>query len=210
MRSFRHWSPTYIVNRTADMLYQKRHPDAPWLTPTAIEILRNLLRRTDIGLEYGSGRSTVWLAKRISALTSVEHDHFWYEKVTDLLSRAGLTNTDRHLCPEKPEDGPGETSAYVQVVSRFAENSLDFVLVDGIHRAACANSAAARMRTGGILALDNCNWYLPSDSHSPGSRTPAEGPASEQWAAFVYTARNWRRIWTSNGVTDTVLYFKNS
>jgi hypothetical protein len=71
MKSFRHWSPRYIYNRVNEMIYQRSYPDHPWLTKTANSILVNLLKKDDIGLEFGSGRSTLWFARRMSFLTSI-------------------------------------------------------------------------------------------------------------------------------------------
>ncbi len=41
------------------MLYERRHPAAPWLTPEAIRPLSTMLA-SNRGLEFGSGRSTIW------------------------------------------------------------------------------------------------------------------------------------------------------
>jgi len=43
------------------MAYEKTHPDAPWLTAHAIAFLVDWLRPEDTGVEWGSGRSTLWL-----------------------------------------------------------------------------------------------------------------------------------------------------
>jgi hypothetical protein len=46
------------------------HPDVPWLTRQAVEILEDWLKPGYVGLEWGSGRSTLWFARRVSHLTS--------------------------------------------------------------------------------------------------------------------------------------------
>lgn len=89
MRSFRHWTPRYIWNRLALMADERRHPDAPWLTRTMVEILETWLRPGDVGLEFGSGRSTIWFARRVGHLTSVEHHPGWYAKVKQNLHELG-------------------------------------------------------------------------------------------------------------------------
>jgi hypothetical protein len=65
-------TPRYVCNRTRQYLYERRHPDAQWLTPAAIGLLGSLLRPTDGGAEFGSGRSTIWFAERVTGLTSIE------------------------------------------------------------------------------------------------------------------------------------------
>ncbi len=57
------------------------NPEHPWLTKEASFILVSLLKETDIGLEGGSGRSTLWFARRVKKLTSVEHNKNWYNKI---------------------------------------------------------------------------------------------------------------------------------
>ena len=104
MRSFRHWTPRYIKNRLAAFCYEKTHPGQPWLTRTANEILDCYLKKTDIGLELGSGRSTLWIAKRIAHLTSVEENDLWAAKVLNMLTQAGLTNVDYRFLPIDASD----------------------------------------------------------------------------------------------------------
>lgn len=74
MRSYRHWTPRYLRDRFGVMLFQRRHPDAPGLSPEAVSLLSTLLEPTHAGLEWGSGRSTIWFARRVAELVSVEHD----------------------------------------------------------------------------------------------------------------------------------------
>jgi hypothetical protein len=58
--------------------------------------------------------------------------------------------------------------------------------------------------------VDNCNWYLPTPKHSvsPFSRKPEQGPYTPKWAVFLDSVRGWRRVWTTNGVTDTGFWVK--
>ena len=206
MRAFRHWTPRYIKNRLGVMAYESLSPDKPWLTRRANEILESYLRPSDIGLEFGSGRSTVWFAKRLLMLTSVEHDLAWGDKVQKMLQSESIKNVTYKIVRMDRDEASGSDAAYVTVVQAFARHSLDFVLVDGIYREFCALQAIERIRPGGILVIDNANWYLPSNSKSPDSRTPSDGPRGEVWCRVYDLLRNWRRIWTSSGVTDTAIF----
>ncbi len=211
MRSFRHWTLRYIVDRVSQMIYQKRHPEHPWLTKSANYILSSYLRPSDIGLECGAGKSTLWFAQCTSFLTSIEHNQHWYNRVLKKLKERKLSNVDLLLIETKDQyddEDSGQVAAYIHAVERFKKESLDFVLVDGIYRDACANAVLDKIRPGGVLIIDNANWFLPCDSRSPTSRTAGQGPASPQWAEFLTAMKRWRCIWTSNGVFDTVLYIK--
>jgi len=208
MRSVRHWTPRYVWDRTREMRYCRRHPDHPWLTPRANEILATMLRPMDAGIEYGSGRSTRWLATRIAHLTSVEHDEDWHTDVSAALRAGGLLNVDYRLRPRDVPEDRGDESAYVRVSSEFADRSLDFALVDGAYRDFCVRSVLPKLKSGGLLVIDNANWFLPSHSRSPRSRTVAQGPAGPVWSQVQRTLSTWRTIWTCSGVWDTALYVK--
>jgi len=206
MRSFRHWTPRYINNRIALFCYEKANPDYPWLTRSANEILESYLTKSDIGLEFGSGRSTLWFAKHVEHLTSVEHDPLWSGRVQKML--AGIKNVDYRFRPKDVKDEEGEKAEYVKVIDTFNNNSLDFCLVDGTYREFCVLKVIEKIRPGGIVILDNVNWYLPHTTFSPDSRSLADGPNGPVWKEVDRLLSGWRRIWTSSGVTDTAIFFK--
>jgi predicted O-methyltransferase YrrM len=208
MRTYRHWTPRYLFNRFTLGVHELLHPNEPWLTPAAVTLLNARLKKTDCGLEFGSGRSTIWFAHRLGRMTSVEHDRVWYDKVFSRLQRDGLTNVDYHLCEvDQGEDGADRTE-YVRMIDRFADGSLDMVLVDGVYRSACANRVIPKLRTGGLLVVDNINWYLPCESLAPNSRRTWQGAASADWARFGAAVSAWQCAWSSSGVTDTAVFFK--
>ena len=208
MRTFRHWKPIYIYNRLNEIVYQYVFPNHPWLTKSANQILMSLLKETDIGLEFGSGRSTIWFGQRISFLTSVEHNASWFSKTQETIAKQGMNNIDLLLCLEQPELVNEYETDYVRIINKFDSQCLDFVLVDGIYRSACANSVLDKIKPGGLLIVDNVNWFLPSNSFSPASRKIGDSPISLDWSRFLAATNSWRHIWTTSGVTDTAFYFK--
>jgi predicted O-methyltransferase YrrM len=208
MKRFSHWSPIYILNRAAELVYRRAHPTEPWLTRNATEVLAKLLRPTDVGLEFGSGRSTIWFATRIGHLTSIEHDSVWYSRITDLLKDERISNVAYEFREVKSEKNTGADSSYVEVAAGFSDNSLDFVLVDGAYRDLCVMASIPKLKPGGLLVIDNVNWFLPSTSISPNSRSLNEGPKTDSWIEVYKVISNWRVLWTTSGVTDTAIYFK--
>jgi hypothetical protein len=70
-----------VLDRVRLLAHERRHPDAPWLTIEAVAFLEHRLACDGVGFEWGSGRSTVWLARRVRRLTSIEHDPTWFEKI---------------------------------------------------------------------------------------------------------------------------------
>lgn len=208
IHAFRHWTPRYLYNRFKLFLYETKHTDHPWLTQQANAILSSWLRKTDVGLEWGSGRSTIWFAKRIANLTSVEHNHTWYKKVKKKLEKCNIANTNVYCHEISPEYEKIENNPYVKIADNFPDNSLDFVLVDDIFRSECALKVLRKIKPGGLLIIDNINWYLPSTSSAPNSRTDVTGPASKRWGLLAGLLKGWRCVWTTNGVTDTAIWIK--
>ena len=80
--------------------------------------------------------------------------------------------------------------------------------MDGIYRAQCVLQSLPLLKNGGILVIDNVNRYLPSRSIAPNSRSIEAGPIDEEWQQVLDQISTWRYFWTSNGVSDTAVYFK--
>ena len=211
MRSLAHLTPFYIFNRIKVMINEKRYPEHPWLTYAMVNILETVLKKTDIGLEFGSGRSTLWFAKRVQNLISVEHDPFWYEKISiQLQSHESGSKVKYHLF----KDGKTELaeSEYVKFINSIPKETLDFILIDGVCRDHCANHSLSRIKSGGFLIIDNVNWFIPRPevvkSISPSSLTKDDDYVSPIWADVGEQILHWRYIWTTDGVTDTALFQK--
>lgn len=93
-------------------------------------------------LEYGSGRSTLAIAKRVRKLISVEHDPKFYEFTKRLLESNGVENVILLLHPPTSndyDDGSIEQfKNYVQDPLRFAP--FDVCFIDGRARVDCARA----------------------------------------------------------------------
>jgi len=182
MRSIRHWTLRYINDRLAVMAHERLHPQDPWLTLPMVNILQSWLHPDDVGLEFGSGRSTLWFLERVGFLTSVEQDPEWFGTVSAQCANRGLTNIDYRLLPDgisQPDSPP--FADYVAVASEFGAESLDFCLIDGAARDRCAQACLDKLKPGGILIIDDVNWYFPTapKSIAPSSRGLDDGYASE-------------------------------
>lgn len=173
--------PRYALDRMLVMLFQLRHPDAPWLTAEAVSLLKERLRLDTSGFEWGSGASTLWFARRMGHLVSVEHVPAWHADVTRMLGAAGLTNVDYRLLATS-----GAPSPYVEAVAAFPDGHFDFILVDGEQRLACMAAAVPKLKRGGVLVLDNADQY-----------------------GDIAGVAELRRRPTFNGVWRTDLYFRD-
>ncbi|HBG27238.1 MAG: hypothetical protein A2Y10_12480 [Planctomycetes bacterium GWF2_41_51] len=201
--NYRTFAPRYMWRRLKQLYFQKSNPELPWLAENTIMILSEWLKAGDSGFEYGSGRSTLWLANRIEHLVSVEHDEQWFEKVGKNISRSQLAEKVdyRHCTIDK----------YPDVIKDFPNESFDFILVDGKKRLECMANSVAKLKPGGLLILDNANRFLPNKSLNNFSAfyDYTEKPRPE-WAAFTDSISNWRTFFASDGILDTRFWIKPS
>jgi hypothetical protein len=156
--------PSMMLRRLAKRVGVLLHPGDPWLTRESVRFCQEHLTSEMVGLEWGSGRSTVWFAGRLRKLTSVEHDREWCNRVVRDLSKKNLHHA---TCLFVPLDhDPSEPTRpiynpvprYVAVAQKFVDVSLDFVVVDGHYRQACIRAALPKLKSGGLLLVDNTNW----------------------------------------------------
>jgi predicted O-methyltransferase YrrM len=129
------------------------HQVVPWLGYRAIRHLDGLIGQDWKVLEFGSGMSSLWFAQRCKLLVSIETDPAWYEKVTALLARRGITNIDYRL----------QNDSKPLTLDEHPDHSFEFALVDGTARYPEAMLATQKVRPGGYIYLDNCD--TPWEDH---------------------------------------------
>jgi hypothetical protein len=122
-------------------------PRVPWLGYRAIRHLNTLLQADWQMIEFGSGMSTVWFAKRVQHVYSIEDSAPWYDKVSAMFDQLGVHNVTYKLLE-------GDDYANADFVD---DESVDFVLVDGSQRDACMRTALKKIKPGGWVYLDNAD-----------------------------------------------------
>jgi protein-L-isoaspartate O-methyltransferase len=122
-----------------------RRPDEPWWPIPVIGVIDRLLTPQSRVLEFGSGTSSVWLARRAKSVISVEDDPAWHRRVQAWLSGLGAENATVHLA---------EGAAYHDL-AWAASQQFDLVIVDGSYRWRCIAAALPRLAKGGALYFDN-------------------------------------------------------
>ena len=201
----RHWTPRYVVDRLRLALYQRRHPDLPWLTRDMNEFLTGYLTREHTLVEFGSGRSTIWFARRVGRIISCEHHRDWHTSVTQRMKDAGLDASTYIHAGEVPETYIAPATKALAELTK--DGKADVILVDGIHRDHCALWALDHVRPGGVILVDNVNWFLPHETRAPSSVGAGGKPHTQIWQRFWDVVSKWDCKWTSDGVTDTAAFF---
>lgn len=142
----------YFISRVNVIIYQLAHPNAPWLTSAANRFLTSYLKQDMVGFEFGSGWSTSWLARRINRLVSIEDDPVWHRRVQ--IETRNLAVDYRFA---STTSGCAE---YVGHLASFSDETFDVIVIDGSCRDQCIAAAAAKVKKGGIVVVDNSDMLL--------------------------------------------------
>jgi hypothetical protein len=107
--------------------------------------------------EYGGGGSTLWLEDRGAIITTVEHDESWYRQLTVQLAPGAelLFRPPAASGSVTSVIVPGFFDKYVAAIDEQPDRSLDFVIVDGRSRVACAGRASQKVKPEGLLLIDD-------------------------------------------------------
>jgi len=138
--------------------------DVPWWTFRASEEVEAYLLKHpgSKAFEWGSGASTVWLARRCSAVISVEHDPEWAGTVSGLLPDNAevrvVLPTPRTVASTVVSEKPGfeafDFAAYVDAIDSVP-GEFDLIVIDGRAREACLGKAIERLAPEGLIVFDN-------------------------------------------------------
>ncbi len=148
----------------------------PWMNYNAIDHIENHIKKGALVFEYGSGSSTRYWISMGCKVTSVEHDKEFYRAMHHVLADKcdyrlvepeldPIINMKSHELAEnyKSSDFDGYNfENYAKAIDVYPDNYFDLVVVDGRARPACIKHAVSKIRSGGILVLDNSDrdYYL--------------------------------------------------
>jgi hypothetical protein len=117
----------------------------PWFTYPAIEYLNQLDLTGLRVLEFGSGCSTLYWARRAGSVVSIEDSKSWYEHMTPRL-------------PENVQYIHAPTQDDIVRAASEAAGPFDIIVNDGVYRYDCALASRPKLADGGIVILDNADW----------------------------------------------------
>jgi predicted O-methyltransferase YrrM len=154
----------------------------PWITFEAIAFLQGYLSKSMKVFEYGGGGSTLFFAKRVGELVTVEHNSEWYDGLVKEMAKITSINWKPNLIrPEKVEDTANlkienpldyfsddenfrqhTFHQYASVIDQYPDDYFDVILIDGRVRPSCLLHSLKKVNKGGLLILDNADrtYYL--------------------------------------------------
>lgn len=135
----------YQLTTTTRKPVDNNNEPLPWFTYPAIEYLNQLDLTEKSIFEWGSGNSSLFLAKRCKQITSVESSREWF----DYCSQQELPN-QKILFREQ--------AAFACAIDEFSEQ-FDLIIIDSLRRYDCARQSIKHLKDGGLIILDNSDWH---------------------------------------------------
>lgn len=199
------YSIKHFYYKIKNLTLQKLHPDWPWWPKDAVILCSRLIKKSDILLEFGAGRSTFWMAKRCAGVRSIEHHEGWYNIVKKQVSDANLDNSVQLVYAPITEPDDIESQEYLLAAKAMNKASVDIVIIDGKFRAQAAHLSIPLLRSGGFMIIDDAHRYLPekdSEDIFP------EAKHQDIWKEIAIQTESWRSVWISDGVHATYFLIK--
>lgn len=128
----------------------------PWITFDAIREVEQRVHSGQRVFEYGAGHSTVYWVTRGVELSSVEDNAEWFAMVKKAVGDSPGISLSFETVKEE----------YVGKIDAFP-GQFDVVVVDGSHRKACIAAAVPKLKSGGLLIVDNTDWHWMSRGDLP-------------------------------------------
>lgn len=170
----------WLESRRPNYLLKKPYP---WMNFAVVDFITERIQPNWKIFEYGSGGSTLYWLSLGAEVVSVEHDPEWYA----IVKKAAGDNAKldyRLVLPEPPNPensasifDPSDPSLYfsndpslryytfskyARQIDEFPNSWFDMVVVDGRARPSCISHAISKVRSGGMLVVDNVEreYYL--------------------------------------------------
>jgi hypothetical protein len=118
--------------------------DLPWINYPVIRLLEDHIKNDLRVFEFGSGHSTLFFARLVRTVVSVENDAAWFD-----FMKARIPGNVTLLYRKKDTNG-----AYCRSVSEN-RGDYDLVFIDGKDRVNCANQAVENLSARGVILLDD-------------------------------------------------------
>jgi predicted O-methyltransferase YrrM len=122
-------------------------------------------------LEWGSGYSTIEIARRVKSVVSIESEENWFYLVNNKLSEEKLSNTELFHVPISRyliNNGEGNLEQCRSYVDKPKElnKMFDIIFIDGRARVECARVAKTLLKPNGLVIVHDYPVRPSSDRQS--------------------------------------------
>lgn len=143
----------------------------PWWSYKSIHTISLLLDKEHNVFEWGSGGSTLFLAKRTNKVMAVENNPDWIEKVQSSIKKSGINNVQI----SHQEINLGNLNEFIRSpYANYISGNFDIIVIDGEDHFGPSVSWSAReycfeisqsliSSNGGIIVVDD-SWRYPKIS----------------------------------------------
>ena len=159
--------PRYLPRYLHHNLGKEKTPidlELPWFSYAAIDFLASYLQPHMKVCEYGAGGSTLFFAKEVLWVYSIENNPYWYQLVSERLAQKRIRNVELVLRPFDFKNPDGfQTSDYLWAMP---DQSFDVIVIDTAEewrpvRPLCFRHSEDRVKPGGIIVIDD-SWRYPN------------------------------------------------
>ncbi len=132
------WIKSFFLKKPVD----KNGEPIAWVTYSFLHFITPRLNNNLSVFEYGVGNSTLFYAKRVKEVVSVEHNEGWFKYIRDNLKKENIT-----LFLEADKD------SYIQAIKKV--NKKFSIVVDGIYRQEALKYCVDFLEDNGVVILDD-------------------------------------------------------
>lgn len=134
------WFESFNTKKSID----KDGNPIPWCTYPFIKFIEPRLKKDFTVFEYGSGNSTIWYAKKVKQIISVENDEAWFKVISKILpANAKLIYIKSDI------DGEYCRSVIKQNIK------FNIIIIDGRDRINSIKFSVNQLTDDGIIVFDN-------------------------------------------------------
>jgi predicted O-methyltransferase YrrM len=133
----------------------------PWITPGALEIVKEMVQPDWKVFEWGSGGGTAFWSRNCAKVISVEHDSDWIVHTANIMVRLDCPQNWALLYVRgKGIDHNTAFVGYSKAIDDYPNEYFDLVFIDGeaSSRGWCLRNAMPKLKSGGIMLVDNSDW----------------------------------------------------
>ncbi|MRG46928.1 SAM-dependent methyltransferase [Chitinophaga sp. SYP-B3965] len=175
---------TYGYDKSITEKKSVNHQGAiPWFTYPTIDYLSQLDLTNKTVFEWGSGNSSTWFAGLCKSIVSIEDNVEWF----NIVNKTKKPNHTLSLAKDETE--------YVQIIHTF-NTKFDIIIIDGKYRVECAREAIKYLNEGGMIILDNADWFKNTAKYLRGENLieidfHGLGPINAYtWTTSIFLDRN--------------------